>query len=377
MNTLFEPVKIRNLEMRNRFVRSATYDAATIAPGHVSDKQLTLYGDLAAGGVGLIISSIMYVHPMGRLSDFMSAINTDDCIPGLRTLTDAVHQRGAKIAVQLYHAGREASRALGPLNQLSLAPSVIEDDPVYEGRCREMTEEEIIEIIKAFGDAAQRAREAGFDAIQLHGAHGYLLSQFFSPLTNRRTDQWGGSMENRLRLHLEIIKAIRSKVGKDYPVLIKFGVTDYLPGGLTFDEGAKAAVLLAQAGIDSLEVSVGLRGKNYDQTEFKTGINKIEKEAYYRERCHSINKMVDIPVMMMGGIKTLTLMEDIIDRNEADFISICRPLIREPGLINVWQSGKPKKCDCISCNKCLESIRMGIPLHCPVEKKKREKAAHA
>lgn len=374
MKTLFEPARIRDLEMRNRFVRSATYDAGTDESGQVSDGQLKLYSDLAEGGVGLIISSIMFVHPMGRLSRFISAIDSDDCIPGLKKLTTAVHERGAKIAVQLYHAGREGLRGYDAPDLVPLAPSVVINDPVFKGRCREMTEDEILETITAFGDAARRAREAGFDAVQLHGAHGYLLSQFFSPATNLRQDAWGGSTENRLRLQMEILKDIRSKVGPDFPVFIKFGVADDVPGGAGFPEGLEAVKQLVEAGIDAVEPSIGLRGGSYDKTEFKTGIHSLEKEAYFRDWCRTVNEQVDVPVMMMGGIKTLSLMEEIIAREEAEFISICRPLIREPDLIRTWQSGNRKKCDCISCNKCLESIRKGISLHCPVEKKLREKA---
>jgi 2,4-dienoyl-CoA reductase-like NADH-dependent reductase (Old Yellow Enzyme family) len=372
MNRLFETVRISGMEIKNRFVRSATHDAATVDPGYVSDKQLILFSDLAAGGVGLIITGIMYVHPMGQLSPFMASICDDVYIPGLKKLTEAVHQYGAKIAIQLYHAGRDAVRVLGPKNRLALAPSVIKEDPYFEGKYREFTDDEIVGVITAFSDAARRAREAGFDAVQLHGAHGYLLSQFLSPFNNRREDQWGGSIENRSRIHLEILKDIRKKTGEDFPVLIKLGVEDAYPDGLTFADGIKVAKTLAGAGFDALEVSLGMRGNSYEQCEFKTKINKIEKEAYYRDWCRAVKQQVEVPVMMVGGIRSPALMEEIIAAGDADFISLSRPLIREPNIINAWQKGETQKSACISCNKCLEVIRSGIPLHCVLEKKKTE-----
>lgn len=256
MNVLFEPYTIKNIEIRNRFVRSATYDGFADNNGHISDGQIKLFSDLAEGGVGLIISGIAYVHHSGQVSPFQNSIAGDEFVPGFKKLTNAVHDRGAKIALQLFHGGREA-KFLKTKNTLPLAPSVIENDPYYRGEYRAMTDSEIWEIIHAFGDGAKRAKEAGFDAIQLHGAHAYLLSQFLSPYTNHRQDQWGGNLENRLRLHCEIYKDIRKKAGNDYPILIKIGVEDGFTGGLEFKEGKQAAKLLADFGFDSLEISQG------------------------------------------------------------------------------------------------------------------------
>jgi 2,4-dienoyl-CoA reductase-like NADH-dependent reductase (Old Yellow Enzyme family) len=219
-------------------------------------------------------------------------------------------------------------------------------------------------VIDAFGKAARRARQAGFDAVQLHGAHGYLPSQFLSPYTNRRHDEWGGSLENRLRLHREIYKAMRCNVGENYPIFIKLGVEDGFAGGLELREGIQAAKMLADLGFDSLEISSGVRGKKYSGTEYKTKINKLSKEAYFRSWSREIKSQVDIPIIAVGGFRTLGIMEEIVRNKEADFIALCRPLITEPDLICQWEKEPDKKPKCISCNKCIEALHKGKTLRC-------------
>lgn len=363
MSILFEPSRIKNMPLRNRFVRSATYDGMTDLTGNVSEAQIKLISDLAAGGAGLIISAIMYVHPSGQVSSFMNSIACDKMIAGLTKLADAAHKNGAKIAVQLHHGGREA-RFVKTKKLLPIAPSVIADDPFYKGPYREITEDEISDVIDAFGLAAFRARQAGFDAVQIHGAHGYLPSQFLSPFTNRRQDRWGGPLENRLRLHRDIYTAMRRRTGFDYPLLIKLGVEDGFTGGLTFNEGRQAARMLAETGYDALEISSGVRGNAYDGTEYRTKINKPEREGYFRAWAADIKQRVNVPVMTVGGLKSPAMMEAMLQNGEADFISLCRPLISEPALINAWSKEPQRKPRCVYCNKCLEALHKGIPLHC-------------
>ncbi len=364
MSILFEPIKIKNMELRNRFVRSATGDGCAGMNGHVSEEQITIFAELAAGGVGLILTGATFVHPYGRMGKSQANMSSDDCIPGLKKLTATVHDRGGKVAVQLVHAGREGARLLNAKNERAMAPSLLDDDPYFQGELRPMTEDEIWETIGTFGDAAKRAMEADFDAVQVHGAHAYLLSQFLSPFTNRRSDDWGGSLENRLRLHHEIYRSIRAKVGEDFPVLIKIGVQDAIPGGLKVAEGKRAAQLLAEWGFDALEISQGLRGEGYADTEFRTKINSVDREGYFRDWCKGIKSQVNVPVMVVGGLRSFELMEEIVEKKEADFISLCRPFIREPGIVNEWKAGKHLKAKCISCNKCFEALRKGEMTRC-------------
>jgi len=357
-------MKIRNMELRNRFVRSATYDGCADRSGDVSEKQIKIFSELAAGGVGLIITGITCVHSSGQISSFQNSITSDDCIPGFKLLTSTVHNLGAKIAVQLFHAGRERAKFIRAKTELAIAPSLVPNDPYFIEEHRPMREDEIWDMIRAFGDAAKRAREAEFDAVQLHGAHGYLLSQFLSPFTNHRGDDWGGSLENRLRFHREIYRDIRKKVGNDYPVLIKIGVQDGFPGGLELSEGTEAAQLLAQWGFDALEISQGLRGKSYDHTEFRTNIDSLDREGYFRSWCKEIRSLVNVPVMMVGGLRSFELMEELVQNGEADFISLSRPFIREPDIINEWKSGDRHRIKCISCNLCFEALLRREALHC-------------
>ena len=364
MNLLFEPYSIKNLILPNRFVRSATYDGMAERNGGVSSGQIRMVEELAKGGVGLIILGLAYVHLSGQISVFQNSLADDDCIPGFRKLAETAHEHGARIAVQLFHAGRETAKAFKPHRKQALAPSSIADDPYFQGAYRPLTEAEILAVIRAFGEAAGRVREAGLDAVQVHGAHAYLLSQFLSPFTNRRDDAWGGELENRLRLHREILWAIRSQVGENYPVMIKIGVQDGFPGGLEFPEGKEAAFRLAHWGYDSLEISSGLRGPGYDNAEFKTRINRLDREAYFRSWCREIESGVTVPVMMVGGLRTPALMEEVIQNGEADLISLSRPLIKEPALIRDWQQGDRHRATCISCNKCFEALLKGETLHC-------------
>jgi len=373
MSILFEPSNIMNMSLRNRFVRSATYDGFA-NDGYVTENQTNLYATVAKGGVGLIITGITYVHPSGQISKFQNSIAGDEFIPGLKKLAQTVHHEGAKIAVQLFHAGREA---IFPRSrqEVPLAPSLLETDPYHEREYRVIREDEIWEIIHAFGEGARRAREAGFDAVQLHAAHGYLLSQFLSPFTNRRQDEWGGNLENRLRLHREIYQNIRRKAGEDYPVLVKIGVQDGIPEGLAFDEGKQAAKLLAALGYHALEISQGLRGLGYENSEFKTNINDINHEAYFRQSCREIKREVDVPVILVGGLRTFKLMEEIIRNNESDFISLSRPFIREPDILNKWKKDDSYRATCISCNQCFDGLLKRETLRCFQEDRETHRKA--
>lgn len=359
---LFEPYKIKNLEIRNRFVRSATYDGSADKDGCVSERQMSLYEELARGQVGLIITGIAYVHSTGRISPYQNSIAHDENIAGFSRLTGTVHDLGAKIAVQLFHAGRETGKTYQ--KRPALAPSFVADDPLFTAPHREMEEDEIKQVIQEFGDGAERAKAAGFDAIQIHGAHAYLLSQFLSPFTNRRKDNWGGSLENRLRLHREIIRAIRSKVGADFPLLMKLGVEDGFAGGLEFREGLAAAEILAGDGLDAIEVSSGLRGRGYKHSEFRTGISRPDREDYFRNWRRAIKQRVDIPVIMVGGLRSFDVAQEVIREATADLVSLSRPLIREPNLVARWQQDDRRPAACVSCNRCMEALLEVKPLGC-------------
>ncbi|RJR27592.1 MAG: NADH:flavin oxidoreductase [Desulfobacteraceae bacterium] len=364
---IFSEFAIKNMALKNRFVRSATFEGAGESNGEVSPLEIGMYRDLAKGEVGLIISGVTCVHEKGRLFNSQNCLSGDTAIPGMARLAKAVHDQGGKLAVQLFHAGREGSRFL-PKD--GLAPSLVKDDPHFGLSHRAMTEEEIWEVVEAFGHAAARAKEAGCDAVQLHGAHAYLLAQFLSPHTNRRRDHWGGDLYARTKLHREILANIRKQVGMNYPVMIKLGVRDGFDGGLPLEQGLEAAAILAQAGFDCLEISQGLRGAEYHETEFRTNLKSAKERAYFREWAAEVKRRVNVPVMAVGGIRDLETAEDILQKGDADLISLSRPLISEPGLVARWRKGDIRPARCISCNKCIDELLAMRPITCVLDKAK-------
>jgi 2,4-dienoyl-CoA reductase-like NADH-dependent reductase (Old Yellow Enzyme family) len=282
-------------------------------------------------------------------------------IPGLRRLVQAVHEGGARIALQIVHSGIN-SPYFDIAGAVHLAVSMLPDVSTPH---REITGEEIEAIIADFAAAAVRGVEAGFDAIQLHGAHGYLMSQFLSPVFNRRTDQWGGSAENRRRFHLEVIHKVRQAIGADFPIMVKFGVEEDKDGGLTLSDSLETARQMERSGIDAIEVSTG-------SEVLPTIVQAMKKDdperAYFRERAAAVKRAVKVPVMALGGIRSLEMAKDILDSSDADLISMCRTFIREPDLVARWQRGEVEAAKCISCNTCLNMVGRGESLECGQEK---------
>ena len=351
---LFKPYRIANLELKNRFVRSATWDATADESGAVTDASVDIYNRLGEGGVGLIVTGFAFVTPLGQAMPGQYGAHSDDMIPGLSKLAQAAHTGGAKIALQIVHAGIGSIY----LQHNNTPCQAVSPMPDIERPHREMSDSEIDDIISGFAAAALRAKSAGFDAVQLHGAHGYLMSQFLSPLQNRRTDKWGGSAENRRRFYMEVIRRVRQAVGPGYPLLIKFGVMDDAQGGLPLSEGLETAQRMEAEGIDAIEVSGGIGSPALVADE------SAPEQPYYRERAAAVKKAVSVPVMVVAGIRSLKLAQNIMDSGDADMISMCRPFIREPGLISRWQSGKSEPARCVSCSKCFAATLKNKRLEC-------------
>ena len=235
--------------------------------------------------------------------------------------------------------------------------------------CREMTGDDFRMVAEAFGKAAARAQEAGFDGVQIHAAHGYLLSEFLSPFYNRRNDQYGGSVENRARLLLEVAHNIRDKVGDRFPVMVKMNSEDFVTGGLTVEEMLEVASILESAGIDAIELSGGTRYSG-DYMPVRPGrLDTENMEVYYLEAARKFKERVKVPLMLVGGIRSYAVAERIIREGIADYVSLSRPLIREPDLVNRWKSGDTGKARCLSDNLCYEPAIAGDGLYCVVEKR--------
>jgi len=328
-------------------MRSATNDRHAEVSGHVNDNFVQVYEKLAAGGVGLIVTGHAYVKWNGKASDRMLGVHDDDLVPGLKRVVEAVHQYDSKIVMQINHAGRQTSSSV--IGETIVAPSAVYNS-LYDETPRAFTGDEIEELIEAYGAAAGRAVSAGFDGVQIHGAHGYLVSQFISPYTNKREDKWDGSLENRMRFPLELLRRIRKEVGDNYPVMIKLNSEDFLEGGLTIEESAQIAKTLSRKGIDAIEISGGMQDTR-DQI-IKPDILDEKDEAYYRDNARKFKEVIDVPLMLVGGLRSPGLMERLLEDGEVDMVSLCRPFIREPDLVNRWKQGDRDKADCISCGGC-------------------------
>jgi len=343
MSSLFKPFKIGSMDIKNRFIRSATTSYWSNERGIIQSEIITLYGKLAVGHIGLIVKGHLYVKDSGKAHIRMAGISHDYHIPNLKKLTNEVHKYGSKIIAQLNHGG---------LNSLidKAGPSQYR---VGDEKARGLSSDEIHEIIQAFGKAAERAIIAGFDGIQIHGAHGYLISQFLSRLVNQRTDEWGGSLEKRMRLLLQVYEKIREKIGNDLPVLLKINCDDFSPKGFTVEDSVKVTEVICKKGLNTIEVSGGGQGRQQNLRSRAQSLNPELREASFAGYAKKIGEVTQhTPLALVNGIRSLNCMETLLTEGIADLISMSRPFIREPNLIRQFMAGQ-KKATCTSCDMCI------------------------
>jgi 2,4-dienoyl-CoA reductase-like NADH-dependent reductase (Old Yellow Enzyme family) len=348
MKRVFEESVINGLELPNRFVRSATWDGLATDDGSCTTRMINLMAELADGGVGLIITGHAYVHLNGQHSPRQLGIYQDGLIGSLQDLTAAIHDRRGKIALQLGYGGDYLSRS----------------------RVRGMTVQHFREISIAFGQAALRAKKAGFDGVQILAAHGFFLSQLLCPRYNDRTDSYGGSIENRARALMEVFEAIRNAVGPNYPVLAKLNVCDFVENGLTMEDSIRVGTMLEKEGIDAIELSGGILN---NPNLMKRRINCEDDEAYFRDQALIFKGEISVPLILVGGIKSFYVAKRLVEEGVADYVSMCRSFIREPDLVNRWKSGDLRKSACNSCNNCFEQVKKDKGISCvPLEEGKNE-----
>jgi 2,4-dienoyl-CoA reductase-like NADH-dependent reductase (Old Yellow Enzyme family) len=367
MSTLFEGTSINGMKLSNRFVRSATYEGMAAPDGSCTDALIKKMAELAEGGIGLIITSHAFVSPEGRARNRQIGIHSDAMIPGLRRMAEAVHRNRGKIVAQLAHAGAQTDQGISGFE--ALGPSVFEK----EKGCisREMDAADRVRIADCFGDAAVRAQRAGFDGVEIHGAHGYLLSQFLSPHFNKRADGYGGPIENRARFLLEVLEEMRARTGNGYPVLVKLNSEDFLDDGFQQDEMIHVSEMLAAKGINAIEMSGGTAYSG-EKIPSRKGVLKTEgEEVYYREAASRFKKRVKVPLILVGGIVSFPVAEGLVEQGQADYIALSRPVIREPRLVRRWQSGDRSKATCLSCNQCYQPILRGDGISCEVDNRLR------
>lgn len=342
MQYLFDETSIGSMRLKNRLIRSATGDHF-VSEGHPTEEMLKLYETLANGGVGTIITGNAKVLDFGTQNFDMLSVYDDSHIEGLKKFTDAVHSYETNIILQLVHFGS----FIGTEEDEIWGPSSIEN--LYSKiKPKEMTKEDIKALQKAFAYAALRAKKAGFDAIQLHAAHGFLLSQFLTPYYNRRTDEYGGTIENRARILLETCKLVREKVGNEYPILIKINSTDAIEQGMTFEECRYVCKKLREVGVDAIEISGNAMSFSPKQ------------ESYFKDYASVIASENNIPIILVGGNRDYATMEATLNETSIEYFSLSRPFIADADFVKRWKSGDEGRVKCISCNGCSKPDSLGM-----------------
>jgi 2,4-dienoyl-CoA reductase-like NADH-dependent reductase (Old Yellow Enzyme family) len=371
MTKLFEENILTGIKLKNRFVRSATFEGLAENNGAATDRMTELLIELVNGGVGLLITGHAYVSPEGQAGRLQLGVYCDELKESLSKMAESIHQAGGKIIMQISHSGCQALPEITNLEPIG--PSVIAGPK--GDNCKEMSTDDIDAVVVAFGKAARRAKDCGFDGVQIHAAHGYLLSQFLSPAFNKRSDGYGGSVDNRSRIVVEVLKSIKSHTDAAFPVHIKMNSEDFLENGFTSDEMLEVAKTLEENGIGCIELSGGAIGSPPELSPIRTEKEPSKEwEVFYRDAAMRFKDQISVPLMLVGGVRSLDVAKELIDSSVTDYISMSRPFIREPGLVNRWQSGNAARATCVSCNGCFIPARKGKGLYCVVDKRKKRNA---
>lgn len=349
MRSIFDTTRLKQTTLKNRIVRSATWEQMATDDGRMTDRLFDVYDKLAQGGVGLIITSYTHITEAHRPNRKMLGIDDDRGLPGYRALTKNVHRHGCAIVMQIVYGGTQSF--LQPEDGSILGPSAVAE--MSSGViAKEMTHADIQTLIKAFRDAAVRAQKAGFDGVQIHCAHGYGLGQWISPYHNRRQDDYGGSKENRSRIIIETYQAIRRSCGENFLIMIKINSEDFVIDGATFEDCRYVCGELSRRGVDAIEISGGVFAAEEDQRWARPGINTPEKEGYFSSYAAEIAEEVTAPVILVGGLKSIDVIEKLLAETKIAYFSMARALMAETDLVLRWQQGDRQTSRCISCNDC-------------------------
>jgi 2,4-dienoyl-CoA reductase-like NADH-dependent reductase (Old Yellow Enzyme family) len=356
---LFETARIGKLELKNRILFPPMATNLAEEGGMVSADQINYYARRAAGGAGLLIVEFCAVDPGGIAMPRQLRIYEDRFLPGLARLAAAIKQNGAGAAIQLHHAGRQSSSTCTGLQPV--APSPI-PCPVIAEVPRELSTEEVRGLVERYAEGAQRAQQAGFDAVEFHGAHGYLICQFFSARSNQRTDEYGGDVQGRARFGVEILRRTRDKVGSDFPLMFRISADEHLEGGLTTQETAIIAKMLQEAGADAIDVSAGAYGSaEWTSQPMLLPIGCLAPHAA------DIKRSVSVPVVVAGRINSAKAGEKILAAGQADFIAMGRGLLADPELPRKSAQGREKEVTrCLACNTCMDLVFQLLPITCLV-----------
>ncbi len=387
MAELFQKANIGSMELKNRMIRTASHEGLADSKGNPTDQQFEFYRGFIEGGIGMIITGYAGIMQSGKSALYhMTMIDSDDLIPAHQKLVDRVHSLGGKIVLQICHCGRQtwSSETGSPLWAPSAVPCGF-----YREKPHAITEFQIHQVIEAFSLAAHRAKQAGYDGIQIHAAHGYLLSTFLSRHANRRRDRWGGSYQNRFRIVGETLKAVRASVGPNYPVLIKLNSWERARRGIKPDDCIEFARFVEQTGCcDAIELSCGTNEGGFTMARGEFATNAIVKylrpycryssavkylfrtllvpfiklghpsfsQGYNLQTAARVKQAVSLPVITVGGMRSYKFMTDAIETNKTDFVSMARPLILEPDLPRKFQNHISDEALCDNCNQCVVAV---------------------
>ncbi|MBO5521070.1 MAG: NADH:flavin oxidoreductase [Eubacterium sp.] len=346
MKKIFEPVIISSISMRNRLVRSATLMPGCAKDGRMTEEEFGLLAGLAKNKVGLIITSMVGVCPKACAVDQQIRAYCPGFREDMSQLADLIHHEGGAVVTQLAHCGVK-SRWLDGFEH----PEGPSEDPV--NNAEEMSEKRIHEVAEAFAEAAGICKDAGIDGVELHAAHGYLLSQFLSPYFNHRTDAYGGALENRSRFLLEVLHAVRAKVGEAYPVLVKINCTDMIEEGLTTEEALKVCKELEKQGVDAIELSYGVAVS--PESRPSQPVVSSDQEGTCSRIALAFADELRVPVISVGGYRSPGFIDKTLNEGNIEAISLCRPFICENDLVKRWQDGDQSSSQCISCNRCFRT----------------------
>lgn len=395
MDALFSPGRIGSLELKNRMIRTASHEGLADARGAPTEAHSRFYSGFITGGIGLVMTGYAGIMQNGKSALYrMTMIDHDDLVPAHRAVVDKIHSLGGKIISQIAHCGSQTLSSETGEHQI-VAPSSIPNS-FYKEVPRELTDHEIWQIIENFAAAARRVKAAGYDGVQIHAAHGYLLCTFLSRHSNLRKDRWGGPLENRFRIVGETLKAVRESVGREFPLLIKLNSFESARSGIRPDECVETARLVEETGCcDAIEISAGsnedsfymARGKfptegilaylrpyckkgkpakaliRYVAAPLRSLTQPRFREGYNLETAAMVRKVVSIPVITVGGMRTKTFMEAAIRDGKTDFVSMARPLLLEPDLANKFMKGDSEAAQCDNCNVCFIAGDT-VPIRC-------------